>query len=243
MKRKWLYSFGIVTLMCSTALSGIYIVCDDDGSNPSVTKDHVISVFEEANKVLRQVAMSLPITADQIQYINHSAWKNLSQTNSNYQQIRRDMGSVPRIGSLRIFFIDSLNGSNRIGLNGITSMLITKNASGATFAHEVCHVGGLRDIYPQRDGISITDAGVVKEEYFPQDWSGGYYPSGLLHTNLITRLLMYGYVGPSTIDIPLGRVHGVYRPMVNGQVQPPTKGMVPVGVQDLNRQPQHRDRD
>lgn len=228
--------------MCSTAFSGVWIVCDDDGSNPSVTKDHVLSVFAGANTVLRQVVMSLDITAGDIQYINRSAWKDLSRTNSTHQQTLREMGACPKNGNLRIFFVNTVHGSDCDGFNTRYCIAMAKHASGISLAHEVCHVGGLRDIYVTYDNVSIADAGVVREEYIPKDWSG-YYPRGLLHTNLITRLLMYAYIVPDMGDIPLGRVYGVYRPMVNGMLQPPEKGMVPVGLQDLNRQPEHADFD
>jgi len=228
-------------LMCNTAFSGVYIVCDDDGGNPAVTKEHAIAVFTEANRYLRQVAATLDITADSIQYTNRTAWKVVNTTTNNFPLRIRNMGRVPKGDShLRIFFVDSINNSNRIGFNCDYFMVIAKNATGVVLAHEFCHAGGLRDIYAQRDGVSIADAGVVKEEYMPKDWSG-YYPSGLLHTNLITRLLMYGYLHPDMGDIPGGRVYGVYRPRVNGRLLPPVKDMVPVGLQDLNRQPKHLD--
>ena len=75
MKRKCLLFLATATSICNIALGGVWIVCDDDGSNPSVTKAHALAVFAEANTVLRQVGMTLDITADSIQYINRSAWK------------------------------------------------------------------------------------------------------------------------------------------------------------------------
>ena len=245
MKRKCLLFFATATSICNIALGGVWIVCDDDGSNPSVTKSHAFAVFAEANTALRQVGMTLDITADSIQHINRSAWNNLSTTNSNtFTQTLYDMGEVPRNGSLRIFIVSSFNGSERTGFNTRHCLVLTKNANGITLAHEICHVGGLRDIYAQRDGVSIADAGLVKAEYFdPKDWSP-YYPPDLLHTNLITRLLMYGHWVPNKGDIPHGRVYGVYAPRdEEGDPLPTTKGMVPVGLQDLNRQPTHIDHD
>ena len=240
MKRESLYVLSIVTLMSNIALSGIYIVCDDDGSNPVTTKAHVLAAFADANRYLRQVAVTVNVTEDSIQYINRSAWRDLNRTNANHRQTLRDMRATPRNGSLRIFFVNTYNGSFRAGFNTDYCLAVAKNASGITLAHEICHAGGLSDIYIHRDGLSITDAGMVKEEYMPKDWSG-YYPPDLQHTNLITRLLMYGYIVPDMGDIPLGRVYGVYRPMVNGRLQPPVKGMAPVGAQDLKRPPQHLD--
>ena len=243
MKRKCLLFLATATLICNIALGGVWIVCDDDGSNPSVTKAHALAVFAEANTVLRQVGMTLDITADSIQYINRSAWKIANTTTNTFPLRLRNMGSVPKGNSnLRIFFVDTINGSNRIGFNSDYCMTIAKNASGIVLAHEVCHAGGLRDIYITQGNISLADAGTVKAEYLPMDWSG-YYPQNLSHTNLITRLLMYGYIQPNMGDIPLGRIYGVYRPKVNGQILPPTKDMVPVGIQDLNRQPKHLDFD
>jgi len=61
MKREFLFFGSSIALMCSTAFSGVYIVCDDDGSNPVVTKNYVVSVFNEANKFLRQVAVTVGV--------------------------------------------------------------------------------------------------------------------------------------------------------------------------------------
>ena len=241
MKWKWLFFFGIVTLMRNIALSGVWIVCDDDGSNPVVTPYYVVSLFKEANVALRQAAMTFTITENDIQYINRSAWRDLNRTNTTFRQTLRDMRAIPRSGALRIFFVNTYNGSFRTGFNDDYCMVVAKNISGVSLAHEICHAAGLRDIYITQDGVSIADAGVVKEAHVPLDWSGDYYPHDLQHTNLITRLLMYGYVREHAVDIPLGRVYGVYRPRGSGGLLPPTKGMAPVGIQDLNRQPQHLD--
>ena len=243
MNAKFLCWFAVVALVCRTALSGIWIVCDDDGSNPACTKEHAVSVFNDANAVLAQGGIRFPVTVDDIQYINQSAWKDLNRTNSTYQQTLRDMGSIPRSGALRIFFVNTNNGSELTGFNTRRCLVVAKNASGVILAHEIGHACGLRDIYATQDGLSITDAGVVKAEYLnPLDWGAGYYNPDLLHTNLITRLLMYGYIHPNQGHIPHGRVHGVYKPRdANGQLLPTTKGMTPVGLQDFNRQPQHLD--
>jgi len=232
----------------NTALGGIYIVCDDDGNNPVMTKESAAILFTDANKYLAQGGIHVPVTVDHIQHINRSAWKNLNSTNTTFRQTLRQMGETPRAGDLRIFFIESYNGSNRTGFNGDYCMAIAKNASAVTLAHEIGHACGLRDIYSYvRNNTNqithhIFNAGVVKAEYMdPLDWGAGYYAADLQQTNLITRLLMYGYIHPNANHIPHGNVYGVYRPKINGVIQPPTIGLAPVGLKDFNRQPQHRD--
>jgi len=228
---------------CNTALGGIYIVCNDDGSNPVVTKEHVVSVFADANKVLAQGGIHFPVTTNEVQYINRSTWKILRYNSPSFGRILRDMGAVPKHGALRIFFVDTIDGSNRVGFNGRRCLVVAKNATGMVLAHEIGHACGLRDIYATQDGLSIADAGVVKAAYLdPLDWGAGYYADDLQQTNLITRLLMYGYIHPNMGHIPHGRVYGVYKPRdAAGNLLPTTRGMAPVGLKDFNRNPQHED--
>jgi len=243
-KRKFFTLIFIITaLTYHAALGGIYIVCDDDGNNPAVTKEHVVARFNEANAILRQAGMHFPVTVDSVQYINKSAWKNLNRTNNNYTVIRRDMGLVPKDDALRIFFVDAVNGSTFTGVTARRSMAVGKNASGITLAHEIGHICGLFDIYDTRGNVTIADAGVVKAEYLdPKDWAAGFYPDTLQQADLVKRLLMYGYVSPDAGYIPHGRVYGVHIPRdSNGQPLPTTKGMAYVGLQDFNRQPYHSD--
>lgn len=118
-----------------------------------------------------------------------------------------------------------------------------------TLAHETGHACGLRDIYPfvrNNTNVIICDifnAGVVQAGYMnPKDWGAGYYQRDLLHTNLITRLLMYGYGSADDIrgHIPHGSVYGAYYPRGSNL---PVTGMSEVGLNSItNRQPIHANR-
>ena len=68
------------------------------------------------------------------------------------------------------------------------------------------------------------------------NWNNGpgpqeYYPRGLQHSALITRLLMFGQSAGGT-DIPAGSIHGLDR---EGVV-----GLVKVGVMGMDRKPFHK---
>ena len=69
----------------------------------------------------------------------------------------------------------------------------------------------------------------------PFDWGGGYYPPGLMQTNLIKQLLMYGWVedGAGT-DIPTGSIYGVWHDLLNGVWK---LDLAPVGLDNLERDP------
>ena len=78
----------------------------------------------------------------------------------------------------------------------------------------------------------------VKAEYMDvKDWGVGYYQKDLLHTNLITRLLMYGVKNPNMNHVPHGSVYGVFRRTPSSPLE---IGMAPVGLNSItNRQPVH----
>ena len=85
---------------------------------------------------------------------------------------------------------------------------------------------------------SIEDIGLTKTQYMhPKDWGAGYYPADTLHTNLVTKLLMYGYMEDDALDIPHGDIRGVYKlpgvPLIINDI-------APVGFTHMNRNPQHQ---
>jgi len=128
-------------------------------------------------------------------------------------------------------------------LSAVIVARLRQDSQRSGLAHELGHACGLRDIYEWfRDpttGVvtSINDAGLTRASYMhPKDWAAGYYPRGLLHTNLITRVLMYGYSHDTKGCIPYGDAYGVYLPVNATQL---ITGMAPVGFKDMKRNPTH----
>jgi len=207
----------------------IWIVCDSNGV-PCVSGSYVTNRVNEANVWLDQTEMDLQI--ESIVYTNCQNWLMFQ----NPDAAHAELGELPHPGGyLKIVFVNEIVGAR--GFNGDYCIGMTTNAVDVTLAHEVCHAGGLRDIYPERGSLSITDAGVVQAGYLdPNDWGAGYYQKDLQHTNLITRLLMYYTHHDNRGHIPHGKVYGVYRPT---RTSPLTIGKASVGLDTLNPNPAH----
>ena len=139
------------------------------------------------------------------------------------------MGNVPNpANGIKAFFVGEMNNRNTLGSNGLSCMVLSKDADEVTLAHETGHYCDLRDIYISQPGFSIANAGVVQASYFdPKDWGAGYYEEGLMHTNLIKRLLMYGIRHDDRGHVPHGHVRGVFRPTRTNDYQ---VGMAPIGL-------------
>ena len=108
--------------------------------------------------------------------------------------------------------------------------------------HEVGHTCNLQDACEDFPGIPLAVEGEIRKEWMPKDWGGGYYPPGMGQAELLQHLLMYGFVVPGEPmgDIPAGRIYGLG---YEGDMDDPNnwhKGLLKVGLEDINRQPRHR---
>gem|GEM_PF-3508275 len=74
-----------------------------------------------------------------------------------------------------------------------------------------------------------------------KDWGTGYYPDNLQHTNLVKRLLMYGVKDSAKGYVPHGSVYGVYNKTWDSLNHKwiPDIGDVQIGLDKVNRKPQH----
>jgi len=214
----------------------IWVVCDTNGV-PCVSVPYINNKVAEANVWLSQKGMDLQI--ESISYTNRADW--LTFTNSTVAS--ETLRYLPHPGdSLKIVFVNHIN--NARGFCGRWVIGIGLDATNVTLAHEVCHQGGLKDIYPARGNFSIYNIGVTqKGRMDDKDWGAGYYQNNLLHTDLITRCLMYYTHHTNRGHIPHGSVYGVYikeQVYLNGQwVEIIDIGDVPVGLNKLIQQPLH----
>jgi len=110
---------------------------------------------------------------------------------------------------------------------------IAENAKPNTLAHEIGHACGLDDIFLDDVGYELVSEALLGSA----NWSGGtgtgYYPSGLLHRNLIQRLLMYGYQDGTEADIPLADLNEPRMTIGTARYR------IPVGLEIMNRTPWH----
>jgi len=210
------------------------------------TPTAVSNLVNQANPEVSQFGIQLRVVG--IIYTNNPSWYDITNTTWAHT----NMGAVANPGNgLKVFFVNEINNGRTLGFNGSNCMAIATGTNiiklGTTLAHETGHACGWRDIYSSRGNntnviiIDIFDAGIVKKEYMDtKDWGAGYYQNDLLHTNFITRLLMYGISHGNKGHVPHGDVYGIYRPRGSNQF---IKGKVPIGLDNPNftRQPKHTD--
>ena len=130
------------------------------------------------------------------------------------------------------FFVRNMTGY--FGLHHGRILLIRSNATFAILAHETGHAFGLRDIFiakPNETPLSVPSGLPPSKNNLPGDWGSngeeGFYPSGIMHSNLVVRLLMYGegdggWAGG--LDIPFDDIYGLwYELIANPQTGSPEK--------------------
>ena len=130
-------------------------------------------------------------------------------------------------GGLVYFFVGNIGAY--FGLHNGSKILIKNTASGVTVAHEAGHAFGLSDIYaaqPTETALAVSPALEPRLENMPDDWgsdsASGFYSAGLTHSNIVTRLLMYGEGdsgNDSGVDIPFGDIYGLWYEWASGQKQ------------------------
>ena len=111
-------------------------------------------------------------------------------------------------------------------------MAVSADAPLMTFAHELGHAFGLRDLYDYDGGDGLVSEGKVR----PLNWSGGegtgYYSPTLAYRDLAYRCIMEKTRPSATRgDIPLDSLTGM-----SGSIRIP----VSVGLEQMTtRQPEH----
>jgi len=93
-------------------------------------------------------------------------------------------------------------------------LAIEAGCTANVLAHELGHAAGLKDIYYKNGNKEIPVDALVKKTWLKEDWNNGpppaYYDLSLRQADLVKRLLMHGYSYGNNIDIPAGKVYGVY---------------------------------
>ena len=169
------------------------------------------SMLDEINLIFRQVGLHFSQGAAML-YVTNAVWTREGLADKTVgAQIVDTMSST---GGLEIYFI---SGKDEISepLGRWTDYgIVVKNSSDVkTLAHEIGHACGWPDIYhgPRSGAMAELQLG-VKEEWLQGDWSNGtgrrFYDGQLLQSELIPRLLMFGYGDNTKSDIPLGDVYG-----------------------------------
>jgi hypothetical protein len=205
-------------------------ICDSSGNHVGSTND-IPGLLDDVNHIYRQAG--LRFSQASISYTNDNFWYD----HSNLTIVQRDIvNAMQRTGGLEVYIVPNL-GSGVLGCNHKNlGLLLTGTSLPGVLAHEIGHQCGWQDIYISRPALTdATITGSVSKSRLPFDWNNGpgpqeYYPRGLQHSALITRLLMFGAAAGGT-DIPAGPIHGLDKHGVAGPVQ--------TGVMGMNRTPSH----
>lgn len=203
------------------------------------TEQDVRKLFDDANDILSQVGVSLSL--DSISTTNRSDWFDLKDPPGVLATANQIASVTNGTGGLVYYFVNDI--PEYRGLRRGSSILVEKDGSGQTIAHEACHCFGLSDIYTWDDEspLTLSPAMPLRHDRLPMEWGSdsetdGFYPPGLTQSNLVERLLMLGREVTNTVsvDIPFGDVWGVWyhwtnRPSGGGYVKYWHETNAPVG--------------
>jgi len=218
--------FNVEVADLQDVYADVWVVCYDNGY-PCVSALHITNVFNAGNAYMQHGRMNLRIR--NITYTNRQDWLTAPDSRTANMNIR---GLPHKGGALKVVFIENIT-SGTLGFSGNYCIGLTANATGVVFAHEVGHAGKLNDIYPYRNGVTVSGF-VASNRMHLKDWGAGYYSNDLTQSNLIQRLLMCGYATPTMGHIPHGSVQGLD---TNSVLK-----MINVGLDSLVNQPTHPSR-
>lgn len=238
------FSFRVVTNR--TIRLSAWIVTDENDV-PARSVDEVRDMVKTANDIYAQVGVTFDL-GDRITVTNIPAAYEINVENETEGRWNFDRLSVMVDESdvVSCYFINRIiedeegedSGAETIGIHRSGVLAISAQAEGGvTFAHELGHYLGMRDVYASHktDGRRSYVQGRTCYGYESSDWNNGcvgsagmsgaerYYEAGTLHVKIIDRMLMNGSVDKSTgnekgRDITSGMVYGYDRQGVLGDV-------------------------
>ena len=206
-----------------------WIVAEDDGRtfhSPGLISNQV----ELVNRIYSQVAMRFDIesiTVTNSTRLTHVDYSNAAQ--------KAELCSLTNLtDGLEIYFVETIT-DRTVAFCGRSGMVVSRNYSDTTLAHEIGQACGLSDIYDSYSReTDLVVTGMPQKAYFTHDW--GWYPENVTQAQLVQRLLMYGYNTGSTHkgDISRGDVYGlwyeqVWNPSRNAYDKVWQLGLAPVG--------------
>ena len=212
-----------------------YVICDSNGVAAATLAD-IVSKLDFANIVLSQVGIELSFPGAVYELLHpeyfclkeHDATTNANGVVRLKWAISQDVVRLRELAqtnaAIRTFWVGSITNGTPFAFSVLSerSVFMSRQASGAALAHEMGHVLELEDIYdvlkhysPGQDMAQVNEE--VRKEVFGdriRDWGSetgrGFYPEDFSIRDVFETLLMYGYEGEFSLDIPSGTVHGLF---------------------------------
>lgn len=201
------------------------------------TEPEVRKLFDDANDILSQVGVRLSL--DSVNSTNRPDWFNLTNPPTVFPIANQIVSVTNGTGGLVYYFVNDIRGYR--GLRSGSDVLVERDGTGKTVAHEACHCFGLSDVYAWDDDspLSLSPTMPPSRGRLPMDWGSdsetdGFYPPDLTQSNLVERLLMFGRGKHDAVDISRGDVWGVWyhwtnAPPPGGRVKSWHESLAPVG--------------
>ena len=202
-----------------------WIVAEDDGRTFH-TLNSISNQVGSVNRLYSQVAMSF--TIESISHTNSTRLTNVDYSNAAQKAEIYSLSNHTE--GLDVYFVESIT-ERTDAFCGRSGIVVSRNYSDTTLAHEIGHACGLSDIYDSYSReTDLVVTGMPQKAYFTHDW--GWYPENVTQAQLVQRLLMYGYNTGSTHkgDISRGDVYGLWYQYVSGTTNKVWQlGLAPVG--------------
>ena len=223
----------------------VYVTFNDIDGKPARSKPEILELIAEVNKIYAQLAVEFVLEEKDIHFPISSEYFNL-KSEAKYKEMQSigfntEGVEIYFVHSFAPWRLDTTIGLNfgDPGTNKSAGLTISRQADAVTLAHEIGHCGRLEDIYDHIKDQQLPND-LVKAAWEPRDWNSGpdpaYYERTLMQSNLIKRLLMYGYDQlDNGTDIANGQVWGID---IDGN---PAR-LIPVGKENfmpMTRKPYH----
>ena len=217
-----------------------------DGEEAPATASKVFEMINEANDIYSQVGVSFnlvePITVTNIPSAC-KAYYNSNQAQEGRWTFDRIVDIASDTGGIECYFIDSfIDKEDTMAANNSYGMVMTKDVSSTTFAHECGHLFGMRDIYIEHkdsNQLKVNTYEMASYERMSEDWNGGCYGNGMSGAryyryqtsmrSVIQRMLMFGLKNDSKRDIVAGDVFGLWYEYIGDSQKEWRKSLSPVG--------------
>ncbi len=193
-----------------------FIICDTNGV-AATTQSNIQTMLNNVNEIYTQVGRSFNLVS--CSSITNQTWLTVPKQYGRWPLFHTIASYTNGTGGIEMYFTQTIVGAN--GLTSSNGVLIASSANFNTVAHELGHVQGLPDIYNYLKTPAMCVTGLVSRTRLSLDWGSpsdeGYYPPGLTQSNLVRRLIMYGYGPSGKRDLPIGEIHSIWRPIYTSQ--------------------------